>query len=396
MRRRSWPSSTTTAVAAAVTAAPSASLSSDGNNSNNNDVDTANHHIITKTKAAATKPPPPAAATATATATTKKQRSSKSSSGKKGSAEQLVNGGSGSGGGIDSNNYNEDTTVQPIDSTTITSSSFQPMSLSQIQLRIKLLLDKLPSVLPEIPPDYINPDDDETTSSDSNNNNNKSPPNNHNHNSRLYPPIKSFASNLQLIIEEYNLLLSLVSSATYQWGVDRSGASQQNLSVMSSELQQCQEVITSVVSGRLSNVLCPAVDVLVGRVEIVRGSDGGVGVGGGSIGDEESGTTKTKKRKLLDEAATATTTTTNHHHSTTTNTTTTSTTTTNEQRINHYTRPLVDPSYVHLCHQIVARNGEMLRYTVATCIHTAQCVIGDYLKAMKKDVGHEVNKGGYY
>ena len=384
-----------------MTAAPSASLSSDGNNnSNNNDVDTAaNHHIITNTKAAATKPPPP----------TKKQRSSKSSSGKKGSAEQqqLVNrnGGSGSGGGIDSNNYNEDTTVQPIDSTTITSSSFQPMSLSQIQLRIKLLLDKLPSVLPEIPPDYINPDDDETTTTSSDSQN--SPPkNNHNNNSRLYPPIKSFASNLQLIIEEYNLLLSLVSSATYQWGVDRSGASQQNLSVMSSELQQCQEVITSVVSGRLSNVLCPAVDVLVGRVEIVRGvgSDvGGVGGGGGSIGDdEESGTTKTtKKRKLLDEGATATTTTTtnhhHHHHSTTTNTTATSTsTTTNEQRINHYTRPLVDPSYVHLCHQIVARNGEMLRYTVATCIHTAQCVIGDYLKAMKKDVGHEVNKGGYY
>lgn len=376
--------------AAAVTAAPSASLSSDGNNNNNNHVDTAaNHHIITNTKAAATKPPPP----------TKKQRSSKSSSGKKGSAEQqqLVNGGSGSGGGIDSNNYNEDTTVQPIDSTTITSSSFQPMSLSQIQLRIKLLLDKLPSVLPEIPPDYINPDDDETTTT-SNNNNNKSPPNNHNNNARLYPPIKSFASNLQLIIEEYNLLLSLVSSATYQWGVDRSGASQQNLSVMSSELQQCQEVITSVVSGRLSNVLCPAVDVLVGRVEIVRGVGDGGGVGGSIGDDEESGTTKTKKRKLLDEA-TATTKTTNHHHqhhSTTTNTTTTSTSTTNEQRINHYTRPLVDPSYVHLCHQIVARNGEMLRYTVATCIHTAQCVIGDYLKAMKKDVGHEVNKGGYY
>ena len=151
---------------------------------------------------------------------------------------------------------------------------------------------------------------------------------------------------------------------------------------MNSELQQCQEVISSVVSGRLSNVLCPAVDVLVGRVEIVnRGGDDDGGV-------EESGSVASKKRKL--DSTTASTT------ATTAADRLTDTKTTNEQRINHYTRPLVDPSYVHLCHQIVARNGELLRYTLATCIHTAQRVIGDYLKAMKKDVGHEVGKGGYY
>lgn len=166
---------------------------------------------------------------------------------------------------------------------------------------------------------------------------------------------------------------------------------------MNSELQQCQEVISSVVSGRLSNVLCPAVDVLVGRVEIVRGyceAEGGVeenntiGSGGGS---------KNKKRKLLDgttDVSTAAEADSNTERLLDTKTATTSTT--NEQRINHYTRPLVDPSYVHLCHQIVARNGELLRYTLATCIHTAQRVIGDYLKAMKKDVGHEAGKGGYY
>ena len=237
------------------------------------------------------------------------------------------------------------------------------MSLSQIQLRIKLLLDKLPSALPEVPPDYINPD--ETIH------------NNNNQQSSLYhPPIKAFASALQTTIEEYNLLLSLVSSATYQWGVDRSGASQQNLSVMNSELQQCQEVITSVVSGRLSNVLCPAVDVLVGRVEVVKE---------GNNGGEENGSSS-KKRKLDTSSAT----TTSYNATTdrllgTTTTINSKTTTTNEQRINHYTRPLVDPSYVHLCHQIVARNGEMLRYTLATCIHTAQRVIGDYLEVMKKD-----------
>lgn len=246
------------------------------------------------------------------------------------------------------------------------------MSLSQIQLRIKLLLDKLPSALPEVPPDYINPD--ETIH------------NNNNQQSLYHPPIKSFASALQTTIEEYNLLLSLVSSATYQWGVDRSGASQQNLSVMNSELQQCQEVITSVVSGRLSNVLCPAVDVLVGRVEVVKG---------GNNGGEENGSSS-KKRKLDTSSATTTSNNATTDRLLGTTATINSTTTTNEQRINHYTRPLVDPSYVHLCHQIVARNGEMLRYTLATCIHTAQRVIGDYLEVMKKDVGHEANKGGYY
>lgn len=151
---------------------------------------------------------------------------------------------------------------------------------------------------------------------------------------------------------------------------------------MNSELQQCQDVISTVVSGRLSNVLCPAVDVLVGRVEIVN--RGGV---------EENGI-GSKKRKLDSTTAAAADSTTDRLQHTKATAPTSSST--NEQRINHYTRPLVDPSYVHLCHQIVARNGELLRYTLATCIHTAQRVIGDYLKAMKKDVGHEVGKGGYY
>ena len=111
--------------------------------------------------------------------------------------------------------------------------------------------------------------------------------------------------------------------------------------------------------------------------------------------DENEGNTscKKKKKRKLDSSTAATNDSTDRLTSSTTSTTTTNT---NEQRINHYTRPLVDPSYVHLCYQIVARNGEMLRYTLAICIHTAQRVIGDYLKAMKKDVGHEANKGGYY
>ena len=111
-----------------------------------------------------------------------------------------------------------------------------------------------------------------------------------------------------------------------------------------------------------------------------------VGSGGGD--DFRGG----KKRKLDGSATTSSSTSAMNIDSTTNN----SNMKKNEQRINHYTRPLVDPSYVHLCHQILARNSSMIRYTVATCIHTAQRVIGDYLHAMKKDMGHEVGKGGYY
>ena len=174
--------------------------------------------------------------------------------------------------------------------------------------------------------------------------------------------IRSFASALQQTIENYNLLLSLVSSATYKWGVDRSGASQQNLGVMASELQQCQEMISTSVSGRLSNVLCPAVDVLVGEVEIVREAGAGAG---------EDANRGNKKRKLNDDNAA-----TDHDG--------------NERRINHYIRTQVDPAYVHLCHVILARNASLIRHTVATSIHTAQKVIADYLKAMKKDGGHDM------
>lgn len=119
---------------------------------------------------------------------------------------------------------------------------FSPCSLTDIRRRLKSLMAALPADLPPLPSDDSS-----------------------------HSAVSAFASRLQIVIEQFNLLLSLVGSATYQWGVDRSGASQQNLGVMVAELQTCQEMISSGVSGRLSNVLCPAVDVMVGEVEIIRG-----------------------------------------------------------------------------------------------------------------------------
>jgi len=244
----------------------------------------------------------------------------------------------------------EETVVKPLPS--VESADFVPISLSQVRLRLAALLGKLPKELPAVPPAY-NPNVNQS-----------------------HADVVKFASDLQVVVEEWNLLISLVSPSTYEWGVDRSGASQQNLGVMSSELQQCQDTVSNIVSPRLSNVLCPAVDLMLAQTEIIRdGSGGEVDEGEGDVVMREP---STKKRKLdvgnEDKLAPK-------HAS-------------REVRRNTYSRPLVDPQYVHLCHQILARNGELTRFTLATSIKTASRVIGDYLSAMKKDDSHG-SKGGW-
>jgi len=227
------------------------------------------------------------------------------------------------------------------------------MGLPQIRFRLRGLLEKLPRDLPDAPPPSSADRGVVATAG-------VSPAGVEGNDPRAQ--VRSFASDLQIAIEEYNLLLSLVSSATYHWGVDRSGASQQNLSV---------------------------VDIMVGEIETVKG--------GGVVGGEEDGVGETnaplpdqatappaKRRKLPDDEDRPPPTAGSGGRGG------------NERRINRYIRPLVDPSYVHLCDCILARNAAMIRHTVATSIHTAQRVIGDYLNAMKKDTSHETGKGGYY
>jgi hypothetical protein len=284
-------------------------------------------------------------------------------------------------GGGGNNGLSDDAFLRPLPDV---GPDFEPMGLPQVRYRLGALLEKLPRDLPDPPPPIASDIGVVATAGAS--------PAVDGNEEEVDPraSVRSFASELQIAVEEYNLLLSLVSSATYRWGVDRSGASQQNLSVMSAELQQCQDVISNVVSSRLSNVLCPAVDIMVGEVEIIGGGGGNGdedGDGGremdASPSDEAVAPPPGKKRKLTndDEDRRAVGGGGGGR---------------NERRINRYIRPLVDPSYVHLCDCILARNAAMIRHTVATSIHTAQRVIGDYLNAMKKDTSHEAGKGGYY
>lgn len=146
--------------------------------------------------------------------------------------------------------------------------------------------------------------------------------------------IREWAALLQAVLEEFNLLVCCVATATYKWGTDRSGAADQNLSLLSGELGSSQEQISSAVTPRLTNVLAPVVDLVI-----------------------------EKSVKTTDENG-------------------------REVKENHFTRKLVDPDFVQLCHKILVRNAPLLRQVVLSNFNKILRVINDYLKAQKNDTQH--------
>ena len=146
--------------------------------------------------------------------------------------------------------------------------------------------------------------------------------------------IREWAATLQAVLEEFNLLVCCVSTATYKWGTDRSGAADQNLSLLSGELGSSQEQIASTVTPRLTNVLAPVVDLVIEKTVTSKNEDG------------------------------------------------------NEVKENHFTRKLVDPEFVVLCHTILARNAKLLRQVVLSNFHKLIRCLKDYLKAQRNDTQH--------
>lgn len=186
--------------------------------------------------------------------------------------------------------------------TTTSHGGYQAMSLLEIKNRIVALMDRVPSA------------DDELTEPDQ---------------------VYEWAATLQAVVEEFNLLISLVSSATYKWGSDRSGAADQNLTLLSGELQSSQEQISSVVTPRLTNILAPVVDLVIDKSII-------------SHSDSDS---KVKQ--------------------------------------NVFCQKQVDPSFLDLCRKILARNAKMIRQVcLANFWKVGQC-ISDYLQAQEKDSQHD-------
>ena len=143
--------------------------------------------------------------------------------------------------------------------------------------------------------------------------------------------IRDWAAQFQAVLEEFNLLVGCVSAATYKWGTDRSGAADQNLSLLSGEMAQSQDQISSSVSPRLTNVLAPVVDLVIEKVTVTKKENG------------------------------------------------------DEIKENHYARKLVDPDFVRLCHKILARNAPLLRHLVMANFHKLLRCMKDYMQAQKND-----------
>jgi len=152
--------------------------------------------------------------------------------------------------------------------------------------------------------------------------------------------VRAWAMQMQAVIEEFNLSICCVSTATYKWGSDRSGAGDQNLSWLVGELGNAQDQISSSISPRLTNVLAPVVDLVIKKVVITK--------------DENSG---------------------------------------EESRVNEFSREEVDPDFLRLCRGVLARNAKMLRHVVLTNFHRIGRSIDDYLKATHKD-SHD-DRGGF-
>jgi hypothetical protein len=196
-----------------------------------------------------------------------------------------------------------DTSNSEADSKDITAiPKFKPLTLTEIRNRILKLSKRVPS----IPPGGLSPDNKDE--------------------------VKKWAAQMQTIIEEFNLSMCCVASATYKWGSDRSGAADQSLTLLSAELGNAQDQISSSLSPRLSNVLSPAVELVTSKVTI-------------------------KKNKETEE----------------------------EIRTNLYTYEMVDPAYVEHSHQVLCRNAHMLRHVILTNFEKISRCIVDYIEASTKD-----------
>jgi len=147
--------------------------------------------------------------------------------------------------------------------------------------------------------------------------------------------IRAWAAALQVVLEEFHLLVALVSAATYRWGTDRSGAADQNLQLLSTELARSQEQILGRVSPRINDVLAPVVSLL---------------------------TDKTVTTKTSDDI---------------------------ETKQNFFITVHEDPDYVSLCYAAAARNAASLRQVVLANFDKLLRTVNDYTAATTKDSQHD-------
>lgn len=162
---------------------------------------------------------------------------------------------------------------------------------------------------------------------------------------------REWAAQLQIVLEEFNLYICCVGTATYKWGTERSGAGDQNLTLLLSEMSSSQEQISTAVTPRLTNLLAPVVDLVLAKTVTYQHETTL------STGDKDS-TDQDPKPKIT------------------------------EVKENHYTGKLVDPAFLSLCHKILARNAPLLRRVVLSNFHKISTAMKDFLKAQENDMQH--------
>jgi hypothetical protein len=213
---------------------------------------------------------------------------------------------------------------------------YSPLTLDDIHDRIAELSRRLPDV-PES--GFALPEDEDTKKAAETNGDSR------------YPQAKSvscpydkdqileWATQIQIVLEEFHLLVACVSPATYIWGTDRSGAAEQNLGLLSGELVRSQEQILARVTPRLNDVLAPVVMLV---------------------------TDKTVTSKHTNAAGE-----------------------TIEVKQNHFVTTHEDPDYVNLCYCILARNAKLLRHVTLANFDKLLQSVQDYLTAQHKDNQHD-------
>ena len=169
--------------------------------------------------------------------------------------------------------------------------------------------------------------------------------------------IRAWAAGLQHVLEEFHLLVALVSAATYRWASERSGAADQHLALLGQELARSQENIIGRVHPRIHDVLAPVVSVVTHKTVTTTTND--------NINDNTSDN--------------------DNNNSTTT-----------KIQQNYYVTIPEDIDYVNLCHAAAARNAASLRQVVLANFDKLLRTVQDYLEAQNKDSQHDVARGFVY
>lgn len=215
---------------------------------------------------------------------------------------------------------------------------FTPMTLRDISDRIHELCQRVPSVPDNVFRLESAESNGKTETDDAEDDSSVPTPQSSNGQAKIeydHEAIRLWATALQTVLEEFNLLIACISPATYVWGTDRSGAADQNLSLLSNELVRSQEQILARVTPRLNDVLAPVVSLVT----------------------DKTVTIKTPKGEEIKQ--------------------------------NYFRTTFEDPDYVRLCHTILARNAVLLRHVVLANFDKLIKAVDDFLNAQHSDSQHD-------